>query len=464
MLFALPNDTFAALMAAAASNINLQVKITNKQILGIALPIAASILVPQINFITNNIFLGGIGEQELAVAGITGVYYLVFAVMGFGLNNGLQALIARRAGENKLHEIGNLFNQGIRITLFISSFGIILTYALAPFVFRLTLHDETNVQMAINFLYIRIWGVPFLYLYQMRNALLVGTNQSKYLIYGTLAETITNIVLDYALIYGHFGLPEMGFNGAAVASVIAEATGLFVMFLVINNRLTKGLNLFKKHPYDPAVTRLILVQSLPLVFQYVISVAGWEFFYILVEHHGERALAISNTMRNIFGLFGCVTWAFAATSSTMVSNIIGQGLHNRVKELIIKIMKLSLGFAIIVVLLLNIAPAFLLSVYGQSDAFITEAVPVVRIVSVALILMSFSTVWLNAVIGTGNTRINLYIESVTITAYCIYAYIVLEVLQMPITIGWTAEWVYWICMFLPAFFYIQSGKWKYKKI
>ena len=79
----------------------LQVEITNRQILRIALPIAVSILVPNINFITNNIFLGHLSEQALAIAGITGVYYLVFGVMGFGLSSGLQAVMSRRAGENR---------------------------------------------------------------------------------------------------------------------------------------------------------------------------------------------------------------------------------------------------------------------------------------------------------------------------------------------------------------------------
>jgi Na+-driven multidrug efflux pump len=206
------------------------------------------------------------------------------------------------------------------------------------------------------------------------------------------------------------------------------------------------------------------VQSLPLIFQYVISVGGWEFFYILVEHHGERALAISNTMRNIFGLFGCVTWAFAAASTTMVSNVIGQGLQHRVIELVIKITKLSLCFALLILLLLNIAPAFLLQVYKQNQDFINEAVPVVRVVSLALIVMSLGSVWINAVIGTGNTKINLAIESLAITIYCIYVYIILEKLNLSITIGWTGEWVYWLCMFLPALFYLKSGRWKHKKI
>ncbi len=92
--------------------INFQVVVSNKQILRIALPISVAILVPQINFITNNIFLGGLNEESLAAAGITGVFYLVFAVIGNGLNNGLQALIARRAGENRIDEIGKKFFPG----------------------------------------------------------------------------------------------------------------------------------------------------------------------------------------------------------------------------------------------------------------------------------------------------------------------------------------------------------------
>ena len=84
-----------------------------KQILFMAMPITLAMLVPQINFITNNIFLGMLGEQELASAGITGVYYLIFAVIGNGLNNGLQALIARRAGQNLPKEIGRVFYNGV---------------------------------------------------------------------------------------------------------------------------------------------------------------------------------------------------------------------------------------------------------------------------------------------------------------------------------------------------------------
>ncbi len=76
-----------------------KVAVSNSAILKMALPISLAILVPQINFITNNIFLGHLDQSGMALsaAGITGVYYLLFAVVGQGLNNGLQSLIARRA-------------------------------------------------------------------------------------------------------------------------------------------------------------------------------------------------------------------------------------------------------------------------------------------------------------------------------------------------------------------------------
>lgn len=436
-----------------------------KQILGMALPITLAMLVPQINFITNNVFLGGLGEKELASAGITGVYYLIFAVIGNGLNNGVQALISRRAGQNLPKEIGKLFLHGVWIALGIAATGIAVTYLFAPSVLRFAVHDEFIAAQCIDFLLIRIWGLPLLYLYVMRNALLVGTNQTRLLVWGTLAEALTNIFLDYSLIYGHFGFPQLGFNGAAYASIIAEGTGLLVIYLVIRIQgIHKSFGFFEEVRVDRAVIKLILIQSAPLILQYCISLMSWEYFYILIEHHGARALAISNTMRNIFGLFGIFSWAFASTTNSMVSNIIGQGREGEVIPLIYRIIKMSFCISLFIFTLLTIWPEWFLSFYGQGDDFIADAVPVVRIVSMALLCMSIATVWLNAVTGTGNTVVNLTIEFVTIVIYCIYVYFVLEYWNLSITWGWASELVYWISMFTMSYFYIKSGKWKGKRI
>jgi multidrug resistance protein, MATE family len=447
----------------SSSTPDLRIQTGYKQILGLAMPISLALLVPQINFITNNIFLGGLGEQALASAAITGVYYLIFAVIGSGLNNGLQSLISRKAGENQPKEIGRLFYHGVWVALGISLVGIFISYAISPLILRATIHNAVIAEEVISFIRIRVWGLPLLYLYVMRNALLVGTNQTKFLVWGTLSEALANIFFDYGLIYGKFGLPQIGFNGAAYASIIAEGIGLLVIYAVIHAKgMHRSFSFFESWKLEWQMVKMILVKSSPLILQFALSIITWEYFYILIEHDGARDLAVSNTMRNVFGIAGIFAWSFAATSNAMVSNVIGQRKKEEVMPLIMRISKVSFCFSLIIVTLFNLFPGLMLSLFGQGEDFISYATPVLRVVSSALLLQSFSVVWLNAVTGTGNTMVNLLIELVTLVLYTAYVYFVLEVWNLSLTWAWVSEWVYWISMFSMSFVYMRSGKWKIK--
>ncbi|RYZ00123.1 MAG: MATE family efflux transporter [Chitinophagaceae bacterium] len=445
---------------------SLQVDVSNRQILKIALPISLALLVPNFNFIINNVFLGHLSEQALAIASITGVYYLIFSSVGYGLNNGLQALIARRAGQNRRGEIGKIFHQGILVAMTIAVAGIVLTYTVAPLLLRSFVRSPETYKQAIEFLHIRIWGLPFLYVYQMRNALLVGTNQSRYLVAGTLVEAVANIFFDYSLIFGHFGFPALGFTGAAYASIIAEFLGMFAIFILIRVKgIDKQFSLFQPLAWDPANIRSILQLSGPLVFQHAISILAWLFFYILIERNsGQTGLAVSNTMRNIFGFFGVFVWAFAATSNTMVSNIIGQGRRDEVMGTIRKIMFISAGFALCVFLFLNLFPSLYLSIYGLDKEFVVTGVPVIRVAAAALLLMSCATVWLNAVTGTGNSRVTFLIELAAIIFYCSYVYLVLEVWQLSLVWAWMSEFLYWSILLSLSYGYFRFGNWRKKEL
>lgn len=115
-------------MSSTSPHSDLQVGISNRQILNIALPITLAMFVPQINFFTNNYFISGLGERELGTAGITGVFYLIFALIGTGLNNGLQGLIARRAGQQNTTAIGEVFGQAARISLLYAAAGMFIVF------------------------------------------------------------------------------------------------------------------------------------------------------------------------------------------------------------------------------------------------------------------------------------------------------------------------------------------------
>jgi multidrug resistance protein, MATE family len=441
---------------------SLQVEISYRQIGKIAAPIALALFVPQLNLITNSIFLGHHSEESLAVAALTGVYYLVFAGIGFGLNNGLQTLISRRAGENRPEEIGKIFNQGIFIVFIIAAFGIIITLLVTPPILKAFLSAE-QANKAIGFLWIRIWGLPFLYVYQLRNALLVGINKSKYLVIGTLAEAIANVFFDYSLIFGKLGFPAMGFNGAAVASIISEFTGMIVIFWVISRKgIAQNFSLFSKFRFHKETAQLIAKVSGPLAFQHAISVLAWFFFYMLVARNASQTgLAISTAMRTVFGFFGTCFWSLAATTNSMVSNVIGQGKRNEVIPLVWKISKLGLGLAVFVCLILNLFPGLYLSLFRPNDVvFITEGTPVLRLIGFVTLFLSLGTIWLNAVTGTGNSRVTFLVEVGAIIFYCVYVFVVLEIKHLSIFWGWMSEVLYWIILFSLSYLYITSKRWK----
>ena len=102
--------------------------------------------------------------------------------------------------------------------------------------------------------------------------------------------------------------------------------------------------------------------------------------------------------------------------------------------------------------------------YTSDRSFVNDAIPVIRIVTCGMMIMSFSTVWLNAVTGTANTKINLAIEIVAILIYSLYIYLVLKVFNLGLIWAWASEILYWGILFLLSFVYIRSGKWKKKVI
>lgn len=450
-------------MDSTATIKDLKVQVTNKQILSIALPITLAILIPQINMLTNSIFLGELSTEALGNAGITGVFYLIFAVAGHGLNNALQSVFSRYAGSDNPEAFETILAQGIRISLQFAVAGILITWFVAPVILK-EVADPIAYPQEISFLKIRIMGLPFLFLFQMGNAFLVASLNSRYLMIGFIFEAGLNILLDFLLIKGRFGFPALGFNGAAIASVISEIAGLIVVLIVLfRTGLKKQYGLLKIYTYNKVITKQILKISAPLMLQYVISVTTWLVFFILIESlHDETSKAISNTMRNVFGLTGVFVWAFASTSNVMVSNLMGQKREDKVLEAITRIMLLSIGFCLAMTLLVNIFPAMFFGLFGQGPDFVQKGIPVLRVVSFGLMFMSIANIWLNGVTGTAKTKVNLLIEIVAITVYLVYSWYFVKLHYISLAMAWSNELVYWATIFLMSFIYLRSGRWKTK--
>ena len=446
-------------MESYPSNNDLKVKVDSRQILSIAMPITLAILVPQLNLLVNSIFLGHLSNQALGNAGITGVFYLIFAVAGHGLNSSMQSVFSGYAGSGKPEAFKTVLSQGIRISIQLSVLFILFTWFIAPFILQ-QVSSPDSYPMEMSFLRIRILGLPFLFLFQMGNSFLISSLNSRFLMIGFLFEALVNVLFDYLLIFGKMGFPQLGFNGAAVASVMAECTGMIVVFAVIFiTGLKKKYGLMKSFSYNNVISKEIKKIALPLILQFIISLTTWLIFFLLIESKGSVAKAVSNTMRNVFGLAGVFIWAFAGTSNTMVSNLIGQNRKEMVIPVVKKISLWSLGLCMVMICFLNLFPVTFFSLFGQDESFLAEGVPVIRMVSLGMIFMSISNIWLNAVTGTGNTRINLQIEIISISLYLVYTWYFMKLHYISLSIAWSNEFVYWVSILFMASGYMFSKKW-----
>jgi MATE family multidrug resistance protein len=443
----------------------LKVTVTNKSIIRLAAPISLALLIPQVSFLANTAFLGRLGETELGVNGITGIFYLILSMIGYGLSSGIQVQMARRAGEGTKEGLAQTFTNGLMLSVFFALGLMMLSFWFAPVIFGLGLHSATNIMLSVDFLYLRVWGLPFLLLTQLINAFFIVTGKSKYLIWGSLVGTFINILFDYLLIFGHGGFPAMGLKGAAVGSIIGEVFYCAVMFgIFFMSGMHKKYPVLSYYDFDFSLSKRLLKISSPLIVQFIFSIGGWQVFFIFVEHLGQRELAASQILRSIFGIVGVVTWSFATACNSMVSNVIGQGRQREVLFVISKTVKLSLLFSLGICLLLLVFSDQFLTMYRDDPSLVAFATPSLRIIVIATLIMSISTVMFNGVLGTGNTRINLFMEVACVSMYLVYCYFVIEKYRMSLQWAWASEFVYWTSLFIASFLYLRSGKWKDKKI
>jgi len=443
----------------------LSVSTTNKEIIKLALPISVALFIPQANFFTNNIFMGMLGQRELGVNGITGVFYLILSMIGYGFASGVQIQMARRAGEEDRNGLAETFMNGIMLSVVFSLALMLLTLWFVPLLFGFSLNDGENFSLSVNFMYIRVWGLPFLVMAQLFSSFYIATGKSRLLIYGSLVATLLNILFDYLLIFGKLGFPALGFKGAAYASVIAEVGyGVTMIGMFFYHNLHHDYPIFRYKSFDFELSQKSLKVAYPLIIQFMFSIGGWLIFFFFIEHLGQQSLAASQMLRSIFGLVGVGTWALATTCNTMVSNIIGQGKPRQVIGVILKIGKLSFVYALILCVLLLLFSGEFLSLYSKDASLISFTIPSLRVIVVATLIMSLSTVAFNGVVGTGNTLVNLTMEISCVGAYLVYCYFVINKWHSELYLCWGSEFVYWTLLLIASAFYLRSGRWRGKEI
>lgn len=435
-----------------------------KKILKISYPIFLSLLAQNIIQVIDTAFLGRVGEVELGASALAGIFYIGVYTLGFGYSMGSQILIGRRNGEGNYSQVGDIVVQGLLVmipaALLLIPLMNYVSHAWLPLLF-----ESKEITVAVNeYLDWRFYGLVFAFVNSMFRAFYIGIAGTKILTLNAVAMALTNVLFDYLLIFGHFGFPEMGIAGAALASVISEFVS--TLFFILYTRRTVDLVKygFKKISMHLTVVKQVLNISVFMMMQFMLSILVWMLFFVFIEKLGERPLAISNIVRSFYTILILPAQALSTATNTMVSNTIGAGRQSEVLKLLGRVIKISLIITGAIMVLVFLFPQALIHIYTSDPVLIAETIPLMYVLITLLPIFSVGAVFFNAVSGTGNTRTALLFEIITLAFYLSYMWWIIIYLRSSVALSWTSEHIYWFFLMVFSFLYMKYGKWQNKKL
>ncbi len=429
-------------------------------VLRIAAPISFSLAIPQISFVANTLFVAHLGAEALSVVGMVGVYYLLLTWMGYGLSNGLLVLLSRKAGENDIAGFGQIFRNGFSVALVFLLSLLLLSYTFGASFYRNTMAHPELAEDTIQFLFYRLPGLPFLILNQLMNIFLISTGRTAWLLVGSILGNAVNIFMDYVLIFGNFGFPEMGVNGAAVGSVLGELVYFIsILSLIFHKNWIKEYQLWGGFCWDKLWIKKIVTTSSPLVFQYIFSIGGWQLFFFYMEHLGKEEVAATHIIRNALGVIGIGSWALASTSNTLAGNLLGQGKSEKVLLGIRKVMLVGLFYGILTSLFLFIFKDTLLPYFSTEPEVVQLVKDGLKVIYFSSALLCVATVLFNATIGIGATKSSMYFEVSAVVLYMIYLSLVFNYFKGDFFWAWTSDLVYWAFLLVSTAIFLLRKKW-----
>lgn len=433
-----------------------------KDILKIAFPLMVSNFFFTLIAVTDIGFMREIGVTEQAAIGYISLLYLFFFMAGFSYTRGAQILIAQKDGQQKHKAIGLILDNMLVVLIGVAALLWLILFFYGRTILEVILQDPDVIEASYAYLNIRKWGFFASFLGSAMIAYYSGIGRTKILAVAIISMSVSNIFMNWVLIFGHFGFPALGIKGAAYASNLAEFLSTAIMLIglgVLNLRKKNHLFYFQTIRKD--IIYKITNLSFPLVVQTLIGLAAWVVFFTLIEKMGKSQLAISNNVKQIYTLLGIPTYALASSTNTVIGNLVGQKKIDEIVPTLKRIILISSVCILLFTLPTFIFPELFLNLISEKGLVAHSIMPL-YIALIALQLYGFSTILFNTIASIGASLHSLVVETITILVYLLFVYLIFYVLDVSLAVAWTTEWFYWGSLAFLSLFYLRFFDWKKK--
>lgn len=440
----------------------MKLKASYSQILKLSFPIMIGSAAQNIVALSDSIFLYHLSELDFAAIGFVGVFYLVIVGIGFGFTRGGQLMIARRMGEGRVSEVGRTFyamlyfELGLALIMF-----LFLTFG-SEYFFKLFINSPVILQKSLEYLHYRAPSLFFSYTGVAIIALYTGVARTKFIVIDTFILGVSNLILNYVLVFGKWGFPAMGIGGSALASTTSEILAFVIFFIyILFDKKAREYQLFKIPIIDFKLVMQQLKLALPVVAQTIIALGSWFLFVTFIEKLGERPLAMTNLIRIVYLILMIPCWGFASGTHTLVSNLLGQNKMDEVIPLAWKTAQLSFTVTILIAIPVCLWPDYILYPFFASEdmSLFTDSAVIFKTLLMIIAIYSISTIFFNAISGTGATYFALKIQGFFTALYLIGVYYIVHFTSGGVAWAWAVEIFYWIFILGVSFWYLRTSHW-----
>lgn len=373
-----------------------------RQILILSVPVAGAQLSQSLFSLVDTAMVGALGSVSLAAVGLASFANFVAVSVVTGLSTGVQTVTARRLGETGRQATYPVLVGGILLALAI---GIPLSIALfwaTPMFFPYLNGDAAVVAEGGLYLQARLVGLAAVSVAMVYRGYLTGIQNPMGYLKCLLLMHAINIVLNYGLIFGHWGLPALGSFGAGIGTTIAVFVGL-AYYIVLTRRQVGHDRVTLRLPTSHTVRTMIRL-SIPSSTQLVFFALGFEVLLWIVGAIGTGALAAANVLIVVtlvgmrFGL------SLGLASASLVGHAMGQGDFSAARQwgrdtvLVGSIAMAVLGAPLI------ITPDLILGIFLHEPDIVALARQPMMLVGIGFVLDAIGIVLINSLLGAGASK------------------------------------------------------------
>jgi putative MATE family efflux protein len=385
------------------------------KMLKLSLPVIIQNFISSFINMIDTVMVGKLGETEIAAVGIANQYFFFFNMFLIGICAGCSVFIAQYWGKKDVRNIKRIMGVGLISSIVISLAFVIFGASSPGKIIAMFNKDYTVIDLGGRYLRIVLvsylfTGITFMYNFSLRS---IGNAVQPMLI--SIVALICNAFFNYMLIFGKFGAPAMGVEGAALATVIARVTETTI--LVISVYTGKGvLAASIKELID--VTFDFVKKSYRTILPVILNDICWGFaslvYSVVYGRMGTQAVASIQICNTISNLFMVAVFGMSSAAAVMVGNSIGAGDEKIGRDYAKKFSILSVAVGIILGLVLAVTSPLMLNLFNVSQMVRNNSQIILYVISVIFFIRVLCIILIVGVLrGGGDAKAAFLIEGFT---------------------------------------------------